>query len=102
MKPTVCLNLTVGSVQTRLDPINVLVKVGFFGDGVKRSNKTTRDENGTTPACSGTVNYKYTTFIVWVQLRGRNAVTREFLLSSKGDRHGGEKLLFLLGDRQST
>ena len=41
--------------------------------------------------------------IVWVQLRGRNAVAREFLQSSEGDRHGGEKLFFLLlGDRQST
>ena len=41
--------------------------------------------------------------IVWVQLRGRNAVAREFLQSSEGDRYGGEKLFFfLLGDRQST
>ena len=41
--------------------------------------------------------------IVWVLLRGRNAVAREFLQSSEGDRQGGEKLFFfLLGDRQHT
>ena len=48
---------------------------------------------------------KWTTLpiFVWVQLRGRNAVAREFLQSSEGDRHGGEKLFFfLLEDRQST
>ena len=42
-----CTN-TVGSYNCSCRP-------GFFGDGVKQANKTTRDENGTRPGCTGTL-----------------------------------------------